>query len=295
MLPDRAVFSNASTDSTDLHRCERAAAARGRHKERARPGWSRPGTKAAGLANPASRAPSPPIDDRRRGSLQSGFAVGLDHELPSIHLRNLRNLWPHFDLLCVSVSGGLMADDKKSGVSRRDLLKRAGMAGAALTIPLTPIGGESAVRDGRSPGARSGCAAARAAREPHGRRERSARSDLRAADSDRRERSRRERGAGGALHRSRARRRARRVDARPIRAGLAALDRYCRSSRGKPFLELSPTRSGLGADRRRDRRAPPDSPAAPARVLHHGPHAHAAGHVRRSRTTAATPTSSAGI
>ena len=34
-----------------------------------------------------------------------------------------------------------MADKKKSGVSRRDLLKRAGMAGAAMTIPLTPVGG----------------------------------------------------------------------------------------------------------------------------------------------------------
>ncbi len=30
-----------------------------------------------------------------------------------------------------------MADEK--GVSRRDLLKRAGMAGAAFTIPLTPV------------------------------------------------------------------------------------------------------------------------------------------------------------
>src|SRR6187455_2941596 len=30
-----------------------------------------------------------------------------------------------------------MSDDKK-GVSRRDLLKRAGLAGAALTVPITP-------------------------------------------------------------------------------------------------------------------------------------------------------------
>jgi len=31
-----------------------------------------------------------------------------------------------------------MSDHKKSGVSRRDLLKRAGLAGAALTIPVSP-------------------------------------------------------------------------------------------------------------------------------------------------------------
>ena len=37
-----------------------------------------------------------------------------------------------------------MADEKKSGVSRRDLLKRAGMAGAAMTIPLTPVAGSGA-------------------------------------------------------------------------------------------------------------------------------------------------------
>ena len=44
-----------------------------------------------------------------------------------------------------------MADEKKSGVSRRDLLKRAGMAGAAMTIPLTPVSGGDAAAASTAP------------------------------------------------------------------------------------------------------------------------------------------------
>ena len=65
-------------------------------------------------------------------------------------------------------------------------------------------------------------------------------------------------------------------------AGLAALDRYARSSRGKAFLELVRHRSGLGADRRRNRGAPPDLRRQLRRVLRAGAEPHAAGHVRRS-------------
>jgi gluconate 2-dehydrogenase gamma chain len=129
-----------------------------------------------------------------------------------------------------------MADETK-GVSRRDLLKRAGLAGAALTIPAapaTPAGVEQA-----KPAAP---AAAAPRREPI--------ENLTPAEaelleaicahiipSDANGPGAREaraahyigRALGGALKGSH--------DA--YRAGLAAFDRYCQSSRRAPFLQLS--------------------------------------------------------
>jgi len=142
-----------------------------------------------------------------------------------------------------------MATDKKSGVSRRDLLKRAGMAGAALTIPLTPVvdpasaahAGANAGQAAAVPSALQAPAAPSASREPF--------ENLTASESDLLEvicsrlipsdengpgaREARaahyiDRALGGALAASKP----------AYIAGFAALDRYARSSRGKPFLEL---------------------------------------------------------
>ena len=133
-----------------------------------------------------------------------------------------------------------MADDKKAGVSRRDLLKRAGMAGAAMTIPLTPVSaGHPATSPTTAPAEVMQAAVRREAIE-----------NLTAAEADLLEaicariipsddngpgaREARaahfiDRALGGALAASKP----------AYSAGFAAFDRYCRSSRGKPFLELS--------------------------------------------------------
>jgi len=132
-----------------------------------------------------------------------------------------------------------MADDKKAGVSRRDLLKRAGMAGAAMTIPLTPVSaGHPATSTTTAPAEVMQAAVRREAIE-----------NLTAAEADLLEaicariipsddngpgaREARaahfiDRALGGALAASKP----------AYSAGFAAFDRYCRSSRGKPFLEL---------------------------------------------------------
>lgn len=133
-----------------------------------------------------------------------------------------------------------MTDDKKSGVSRRDLLKRAGLAGAALTIPLTPVAGGDSAAAASGPDAAGGHQAVR--REPI--------ENLTAAESDLLEaicariipsdengpgaREARaahfiDRALGGALAASKP----------AYTAGFAAFNRYCRSSRGQPFTELS--------------------------------------------------------
>jgi gluconate 2-dehydrogenase gamma chain len=135
-----------------------------------------------------------------------------------------------------------MTEKKKAGVSRRDLLKRAGMAGAAMTIPLTPVSGhDSAAAAPIEPVAASALQAA-VRREPV--------ENLTAAEADvleeicaliiptdasgpgaREARAAHfiDRALGGAL-----------ASSKPAyTAGFAAFDRYCRSSRGKPFLELS--------------------------------------------------------
>ncbi|HEX8027165.1 MAG TPA: gluconate 2-dehydrogenase subunit 3 family protein [Vicinamibacterales bacterium] len=133
-----------------------------------------------------------------------------------------------------------MADETK-GVSRRDLLKRAGLAGAALTIPVTPaLPGDSTEQAQPATAAPARAAAPR--REPI--------ENLTAAEADTLEaicarlipsdkngpgaREARaahyiDRALGGALKESR----------EAYRAGFAAFDRYCRSSRGGPFTELS--------------------------------------------------------
>ena len=129
-----------------------------------------------------------------------------------------------------------MADETK-GVSRRDLLKRAGLAGAALTIPVTPASPEQA-----RPAAASAAQPAAVKREPI--------ENLTAAEADTLEaicariiptdangpgaREARaahfiDRALGGALKES--------LEA--YRAGFAAFDRYCRSSRGDAFVNLS--------------------------------------------------------
>jgi len=129
-----------------------------------------------------------------------------------------------------------MSDDKK-GVSRRDLLKRAGLAGAALTMPVTP-----ALPDQARPVAAPAAQQTQVKREPI--------ENLTAAEADTLEaicariipsdangpgaREARaahfiDRGLGGALKESR----------EAYRAGFAAFDRYCRSSRGAAFVDLS--------------------------------------------------------
>ena len=130
-----------------------------------------------------------------------------------------------------------MADHTK-GVSRRELLKRAGLAGAALTMPVTAAI-PATIEDQAKPATPS--AAAR--REPI--------ENLTAAEADMLEaicariiptdangpgaREARaahyiDRALGGALSGSR----------QAYTAGLAAFDAYCRSSRRAPFVELVP-------------------------------------------------------
>jgi len=140
-----------------------------------------------------------------------------------------------------------MADEKKTGVSRRDLLKRAGMAGAAFTIPMTPITatGEAAA-GAASAVAHEGVPSHSAEQAPR----REPIENLTAAEADvleaicariiptdasgpgaREARAAHfiDRALGGALAGSKA----------AYTAGFAAFDRYCRSSRAKPFLGLS--------------------------------------------------------
>jgi gluconate 2-dehydrogenase gamma chain len=131
-------------------------------------------------------------------------------------------------------------EDKTKGVSRRELLKRAGLAGAALTIPAPARPAETPAATPAAAHEHEGQSAAR--REPL--------ESLTAAESDLLEaicarliptdagspgaREARaahyiDRALAGALSESR----------QAYTAGLAAFDRYCRSSRGKPFPELS--------------------------------------------------------
>ena len=126
----------------------------------------------------------------------------------------------------------------KKGVSRRDLLKRAGIAGAALTIPIVPAS------PGHAQTARSAAPTAPPAikREPLENLSASEADTLEAIcarliPSDANGPGAREaraahyidRALGGALKESR----------EAYRAGLAAFDAYCRSSRRAPFTELS--------------------------------------------------------
>jgi gluconate 2-dehydrogenase gamma chain len=130
-----------------------------------------------------------------------------------------------------------MANDSR-GVSRRDLLKQAGLAGAALTVPITPA----------APAAQAGPATAAAPAPPAVRREpienlTAAEADLleaicaRIIPTDANGPGAREaraahyidRALGGALAASKA----------AYTSGLAALEAYSRSSRRAPFLELS--------------------------------------------------------
>jgi gluconate 2-dehydrogenase gamma chain len=123
------------------------------------------------------------------------------------------------------------------GVSRRDLLKRAGLAGAALTMPVAPASpADAQARPTAAP------AAAAPKREPI--------ENLTAAEADMLEaicariipsdangpgaREARaahfiDRGLGGALKDTR----------EAYRAGFTSFDRYCRSSRGAAFVDLS--------------------------------------------------------
>ena len=83
-----------------------------------------------------------------------------------------------------------MADNTTKGVSRRDLLKRAGLAGAALTIPVTAAI-PAPIEDQAKPADASRGAATRADRKPDRRGSRHARGNLRADHSDRCQRPRR--------------------------------------------------------------------------------------------------------
>jgi gluconate 2-dehydrogenase gamma chain len=126
------------------------------------------------------------------------------------------------------------------GVSRRDLLKRAGWAGAALTIPVAPASPADSTEQARR--AASAAPATPARRESV--------ENLTAAEADTLEaicarlipsdangpgaREARaahyiDRALGGALKESH----------EAYRAGFDALDRYCKSSRGAAFVQLS--------------------------------------------------------
>jgi gluconate 2-dehydrogenase gamma chain len=130
-----------------------------------------------------------------------------------------------------------MADNSK-GVSRRDLLKRAGLAGAALTMPVTPATPAGLLNQSQSSAPKP---AAAPRREPI--------ENLTAYEADLLEaicariiptdangpgaREARaahyiDRALGGALSSSR----------QAYSAGLAAFDAYCKSSRRAPFTEL---------------------------------------------------------
>ena len=123
-------------------------------------------------------------------------------------------------------------------VSRRDLLKRAGLAGAAISLPIAPAQGEQQAR----PATASAPASAAVKREPV--------ENLTQAEADLLEaicariiptdangpgaREARaahfiDRALGGALKESR----------EAYRAGFESFDRYCRSSRGAAFTALS--------------------------------------------------------
>ena len=80
-----------------------------------------------------------------------------------------------------------------------------------------------------------------------------------------------DRALGGALKESR----------EAYRAGFAAFDRYCRSSRGAAFVELS-TRDQDSVLMDVESGSATGFVGSSARVLRHGAHAHAARHVRRS-------------
>jgi gluconate 2-dehydrogenase gamma chain len=131
-----------------------------------------------------------------------------------------------------------MANEKRGGLSRRDLLKRVGLAGAVAAVPVQAL----ATTSGASAVEQQGAAASAARREPL--------ENLTAAESDLLEaicariiptdangpgaREARaahyiDRALGGALASSKG----------AYTAGLAALERYSRSSRGGPFTTLA--------------------------------------------------------
>lgn len=123
------------------------------------------------------------------------------------------------------------------GVSRRDLLKRAGLAGAAITLPIAPAAPPVEEQ------ARTATAPASAVRREPVENLTAEEADLleaicaRIVPSDTNGPGAREaraahyidRALGGALKESR----------EAYRAGFAAFDRYCRSSRGAAFTALS--------------------------------------------------------
>jgi gluconate 2-dehydrogenase gamma chain len=135
-----------------------------------------------------------------------------------------------------------MSDETK-GVSRRDLLKRAGLAGAAFTIPLTPAAPPDALDQARPPASSAAMPQAAVPRREPIENLTAEEADLleavcaRIIPSDENGPGAREaraahyidRALGGALKESR----------EAYRAGFAAFDRYCRSSRRSAFTELS--------------------------------------------------------
>lgn len=136
-----------------------------------------------------------------------------------------------------------MADHKQRGLSRRDLLKHVGLAGAAAAVPARAFGTPPDAPPAESSVAQQGAASSAPRREPV--------ENLTAAESDLLEavcariiptdangpgaREARaahyiDRALGGALASSKA----------AYTAGLAALERYSHSSRGGSFVTLSP-------------------------------------------------------
>ena len=131
-----------------------------------------------------------------------------------------------------------MAD--KPDLSRRELLKRVGLAGAVAAVPMkmfAPVA--AAPNEDQSATVRRAGTGPRGAGDADRSGGRHARGDRGASDSHGRQRTRRRGGPCGALHRPGARRRPR-VVARRVPRGLAAVDRSARPSKGAPFAQLSP-------------------------------------------------------
>ena len=137
-----------------------------------------------------------------------------------------------------------MSDEQPRIISRRDLLRGVGVAAVAAAAPAAPALAERCGRAGGRCDGRAGRHERRAAREAY--------ENLTATEADTLEaivarliptdangpgatEARAvhyiDRALGGALASSR----------QAYSAGFAAFDRYCRMSRGKPFVELSPT------------------------------------------------------
>ena len=136
-------------------------------------------------------------------------------------------------------------------ISRRELLRRAGLAGAVAVVAPALSSADADAVSAQADARRRSTAGARAARTPHHRRSRRPRRHRRSAHPERCERSRRARSRRDPLHRPRARRRAR-VVAPGVRAPAWPRSISTRAHRAASrSSDCLGRRSGCGADRGR--------------------------------------------